>query len=285
MAGVDTPIAPPRRRGTNPIVQGLAGVAILALLGFIAVKGYALYGELRSLREQQVRTNRSAIVGYVDIHVEPNNARRPADWFHDEGEQTLLWAGWKEGKHDWFRIGRGELEKGQISMPMGRDVIRAIDQTIVERDGGPHWVKVPDTALVAGIRRAGVRVVYPILVLSKVEVVNDRIGEESVLIVYRPFLPDRQAVSAFAPIVDGRRITMGLSGYLLNKQPLLYDRGTRSLWREQDGVLGAIAGPLKGTSLPAIEGVEILPWSDCRSRYPESRLVVGADRSNPRPEL
>ncbi len=285
MAHVDTSAVPPRQAGASPVVKALAGVAILALCGFIAIEARSLYREFRSLREQQARTQLSAVVGYVDIHAEPSHAIRPADWYHDEGGQTLLWAGWREGKHEWFRIGRGELAREEVSLPMGRDVVRAIDHTIVEDRGGPHWAKVPDSALVAGIWRGGIRVVYPLLVLSKVEVVNDTIGEEPVLLVYRPFVPQREAVAAFAPIVDGHRITMGLSGYLMDNTPVLYDRGTRSLWLQRDGALAAIAGPLKGTALRTAEGIEILAWSDWRARYPESRLVVGADRKKARPEL
>jgi hypothetical protein len=285
MAHVDTSAVPPRRVGAGPVVKVLAGVAILALGGFIAVQGESLYREFRSLREQQARTSQSAVVGYVDIHAEPNLAIRPDDWYHDEGGQTLLWAGWREGKHDWFRIGLGEVAREQVSLPMGRDVIRAIDHPILEDSSGPHWGKIPDSALVAGIWRGGTRVVYPLLVLSKVEVVNDTIGEEPVLVLYRPFVPEREAVAVFAPIVDGHRITMGLSGYLMNRTPVLYDRGTRSLWLQRDGSLAAIAGPLKGTALRAAEGIEILAWSDWRARYPESRLVVGADRKKARPEL
>lgn len=285
MAGVQIPAVPPRPLSRHPLVQGAAGAGCIALLGFIAVRGWSLYGEFRALREQQVRIDRSAAVGYVDIHSEPNHAHRPADWYHDEGDQTFLWAGWKEGKHDWFRIGRGEVARGAISLPMGRDVVRAIDHPIVERDGGPHWVKVPAAARVAGFRRGGERVVYPMIVLAKVEVINDQVGAGPVLVVFRPFVPEHRAVTAYTPILDGRRITMGLSGYLLDSRPLLYDRGTRSLWDGRDGRLTAIAGPLKGASLPSVEGVEVADWSDWRSRYPESRLVVGADRKKPRPEM
>lgn len=285
MAGVDTPIVPSRPLGTRPAIQAAAGVAIVVLVGFIVVQGRALYWEFRGFRDQQERTSRTAVIGYVDIHAEPSGAVRPADWYHDDGDQTLLWAGWREGKHDWFRIGRGDVAQASVTLPMGRDVVRAIDHTLVERGGGPHWAKVPDAALVAGLRREGARVVYPILVLSKVEVVNDRIGEEPVLVVFRPFVPEREAVTAFTPVVNGRRITMGLSGYLIDRTPVLYDRGTRSLWHPRDGTLAAIAGPLKGVSLPAVGGLEVRPWSDWRSRYPDSQLVVGADRTKPRPEL
>ena len=287
MAHVDASAVPPARRlGREPCRPSLGRRRDpWPLAWFIAIQGRTLLREFAALREQQSRTRSSAIVGYVDIHAEPNHAVRPVDWYHDEGGQTLLWAGWKQGKHEWFRIGRGELAREQISLPMGRDVVRAIDHTIVEHGDGPHWGKVPDTALVAGIWRDGIRVVYPLLVLSKVEVVNDTIGEEPVLVVFRPFVPQREAVAAFAPVIDGHRITMGLSGYLMDKTPVLYDRGTLSLWIQRDATLAAIAGPLKGTALRAVEGLEILAWSDCRARYPESRLVVGADRKKGRPEL
>lgn len=285
MAHVDTSAVPPRQVGASPVVRSLVVVAILSLVGFIAVEGESLYREFRSLREQQARTSRSVVVGYVDIHAEPNHAVRPTNWYHDEGGQTFLWAGWRDGKHDWFRIGQGDVARERISLPMGRDVIRAIDHTILEDSGGPHWEKIPDSALVAGIWREGIRVVYPLLVLSKVEVINDTIGGEPVLVVYRPFVPPSEAVAAFAPIIDGRRITMGLSGYLMDRTPVLYDRGTRSLWLQRDGALAAIAGPLKGAALRTEGGVEILAWSDWRARYPQSRLVVGADRKKARPEL
>jgi hypothetical protein len=291
MAGVDVPIVPPRPSphprpsGANLVVNALALAGIVGLGWFVVVQGRSLLNEFRSLREDQARTSRSAIVGYVDIHAEPNHARRPADWFHDEGDATLLWAGWRDGKHEWFRVARGDLEREQVSYPMGRDVVRAIDYPIIERTGGEHWVKVPDGAMVAGLWRNGVRAAYPLLVLSKVEVVNDHLGAEPVLVVFRPFAPQHESVTAFTPILDGRRITMGLSGYLMDRRPILYDRGTHSLWHDRDGTLRAIAGPLKGATLSAVAGIEVLAWSDYRSRYPESRLVVGADRKKPRPEL
>ncbi|HEY2157944.1 MAG TPA: DUF3179 domain-containing (seleno)protein [Isosphaeraceae bacterium] len=285
MAQADIPAVRPRPSGAYLAVQALAGLAIVGLLGFIGVRGWAILGELRQLQGDQARRELSAVVGYIGIHAEPNHARRPDDWCHDEGGQTLLWCGWKDGKHDWFKIARGDLATDRISEPMGRDVIRAIDHPIVEGAGGEHWAKIPSAALVAGLQRDGVRAAYPIVMLAKVEVINDVVAEKPLLVVYRPFATTGESVAAFAPIVDGRRITMGLSGYLLDRKPILYDRGTRSLWQERDGALVAVAGPLKGATLAAVPGVETRVWSDWRSRYPESRLVVGADRKKPRPEL
>lgn len=285
MAQVDTPPVPPRPFGAHPVVKALAGAAILGLAAFISVEGLALYREFRSLRAQESRTDLSSVIGYEGIHAVPNYAMKPVDWIHDEGGQTLLWAGWKDGRHDWFHIDLGDLGRDRVSEPMGRDVVRAIDRAIVEREGGPRWGRVPGTALVAGLDRGRERVAYPMLVLKKVEVVNDTIGDEPVLIVYRPFAAEAEAVSTYDPVLDGRRITMGLSGYLIDKVPVLYDRGTRSLWMDRDGAMTAIAGPRKGASLRKGDGVRVQPWSEWRSRHPEGRLVVGADRSRGVPEL
>ncbi len=285
MAQADLSAVRPRPSGAHLAVQAIAGVAIVGLLGFIGVKGWAILGEFRQLQKDQARKDLSAVVGYIDIHTEPNHAKRPDNWCHHEGDQTLLWCGWRDGKHDWFRIARGDLATELISEPMGRDVIRAIDHPVVERSGGRLWGRIPAEALVAGLQANGVRAAYPIVMLAKVEVINDMVGEQPLLVVYRPFAPAWESVAAFAPLVDGRRITMGLSGYLLDRKPILYDRGTRSLWHERDGGLTAIAGSFKGTVLASVPGVETRIWSDWRSRYPESRLVVGADRKKPRPEL
>jgi len=56
---------------------------------------------------------------------------------------------------------------------------------------------------------------------------------------------------------------------------------TSAVYVVATATLAAIAGPLKGTALRPTEGLEILAWSDWRARYPESRLVVGADRQRP----
>ena len=46
-------------------------------------------------------------------------------------------------------------------------------------------------------------------------------------------------------IDDGHRVTMAATGYFHDGKPLLYDRGTRSLWVEDKDSLTAIAGKHK----------------------------------------
>jgi hypothetical protein len=119
------------------------------------------------------------------------------------------------------------------------------------------------------------------LVLRKVEVVNDQIDKRAVVITFRP---DRDAVTAYDPVHEGRRLTLGLSGYFQERQPVLYDRSTESLWREDGEALVAFAGKLKGTRLARIGQPDLGTWSDFRSKHPQTRLVVGNDRSKGLPK-
>jgi hypothetical protein len=289
MARIDSPRAPVNPRGTSPVVKGLACAGIAVLAAIIAIQGRVLYQSYLMLREEEQMARASAIVGYVDINPEPSFAQRPDNWIHDDGEHTLLWAGWRNDKHAWFRVGRGDVMREHVIPAFGTDTVRAIDHPIVEQGGGERWERIPDEALVAGLELGGVHAVYPLALLERVEVVNDLIAETPLLVAYRPFTASNETVAIYGASLGGRRITMGLSGYFHGPQgdrrPLMYDRGTRSLWVEREGNLVSVAGPHKGAQLGRIGKCEVLPWSDWRSRHPRSRLVVGADRSKPKPGL
>jgi Protein of unknown function (DUF3179) len=278
---VDPPSAPAALNATpsqgRPVwVRGLACLAMIPLLGFIGLTGSTLWGEWNSLRQDQVDMRSSAVVGYVDINPEVSYAASPDDWFHDEGEESLLWAGWKHQENHWFRFGRGDIDVHQLTLPIGRDAIRAIDCPIYEQDGGPRWERIPPEAPVVGFEQDGSAVAYPIKLLSKVLVVNDQLGPHPVLIAYSPA---NDAVAIFEGSLDGRRVTLGHGGYFRGSRPILYDRGTQSLWNEGEGGMVALAGRRKGTSLKLIAKLDVVTWSDWSGRHPGGRLVIGADRS------
>jgi hypothetical protein len=282
MSTIETPPVP-RRAGR--FIKALTATVIVGLACFIAYEGRLLYREFVLLRANEATARSGAVIGYVNINPRYNYATKPEDWFRDEGEHTMLWAAWRGDRHEWFQLSRGDISRDQLSPPFGRDVIQAIDYPILENGGGAHWGKIPDEDLVGRIECKGIHAVYPILVLRKVEVVNDLIEDIPLLVTFTPFVPEGEAGRVYDPLLDGKRVTMGLSGYFLDRKPVLYDRGSQSLWVERDGALTAISGPHKGASLRELFRLQILPWSDCRSRHPESRLLVGADRSKGKPEL
>jgi hypothetical protein len=163
---------------------------------------------------------------------------------------------------------------------MGRDVIQAIDYPLVEQGGGAIWGRIPNEAAVVGFDLAGTDSVYPMQVLDKVLVVNDLVGGRPFLITFNPMVSRNRTVHIYEPIVDGRRVTMGMSGYFHDRKPLLYDRGSESLWVESEaGTLEAIAGRHKGARLQSIEQHSPVAWGDWRGKHPASRLLIGADRT------
>ena len=73
--------------------------------------------------------------------------------------------------------------------------------------------------------------VYPRDLLEKIEMVNDRDGDVSFLILYDR---GRAKVFAFDREVDGAPVSFGSTGYSRFKQPVLYDRKTRSVWAPRE---------------------------------------------------
>jgi Protein of unknown function (DUF3179) len=282
---VDPPNVPPASvpilgRGRAFGVRSLACVALILLLGFIGQTGRALWGEWGDLRQDQVRERESAIVGYLNINPNISYAASPPDWSHDEGDDSLLWAGWKDGSHHWFRFGRGQFDTRQLSLPIGRDSIQAIDYPVYEQGGGPRWGRVPPEAPVVGFEEDGLAVAYPMKVLGKVLVVNDQFGDRPILVASTP----NGDVSVYEGTLDGRRVTMGHGGYFLRgNRPILYDRGTQSLWAAGQGGMIAVAGRRKGASLKLVARPEVVAWSDWRDSHPDGRLLIGADRSRGMP--
>jgi len=283
-ASVTPPSAP--TKAMAPLPRGVTLTVLAVLVFYIGTQGRILWKEWATLQGELAEARKSAVIGYYNIHINPSYAQKPRDWHHDEGAQTLLWSGWKQGQgHVWFRFGRGQLDFRRISEPMGRDVVQAIDVPIVEVGDGTIWRRIPEAADVVGHEVGGVANVYPLLLLDKVEVVNDLIAEHPFLVTYNPFAPRPKCVNVYVAELGGERVRMGLSGYFHDSKPLLYDRDTESLWVDLDDGLQAVAGPRKGTTLRRVALPAPTSWGDWRTRHPHSRLIVGADRSQAPTEL
>ncbi len=285
MSGIGMASTAERRPGTSRPVRVLAAIAGLVLVGFIAVEGAQLFSDYHALRQELANSHLNAVVGYQDISPMPSYATKPLNWVHEDGDHTMLWAGWTNGAHSWFQIRRGDLVMDQITHTWASDAVRAIDYPIFEQGGGDRWSKIPEEAQVAGLVHRGIDAVYPIDVLRKVEVVNDLFDEVPLLVLFTPFVVDDQAVTVFEATLAGQRITMGLTGYFLEGRQLLYDRGSRSLWTARAEALACVAGPKKGASLKLVSRLLPVAWAQWRADHPASRLVVGADRSRGKPNL
>ncbi|MDE2149328.1 MAG: DUF3179 domain-containing protein [Gammaproteobacteria bacterium] len=127
-----------------------------------------------------------------------------------------------------------------------------------------------DDARVLGIARNGIAKAYPLDILSWHEIVNDRFGDEPVLVSYCPLCFTGIAFKAEA---GGTRRLFGVSGLLYNSDVLLYDRATQSLWSQLLGQ--AVSGPAAGTELEMI-AVENTSWPVWRQAHPDT-LVLSRD--------
>ena len=276
----EPPIAMPLRRA-------VALCAVVGLLFFIATQGRSLFEAWVELRGQRELVRASDVIGYPGVQPMISYARPPAPWHLSEGKTTRLWGGWKNGVgHRWFLTETGDVSLDCISHPIGRDVQRAIDHPIVESQGGVIWGRIPDDARVAVDSLEGVETAYPILVLQKVWVVNDQIREAPFLVLFNPHaaVPEK-SVNVYESQLDGQRVTMGLTGYVHVQGPMLYDRGTLSLWIPDDDTLRAISGAHKGQRLKRVSRASVVDWSRWSREHPRSRLVVGADRKRKVPDL
>ena len=146
-----------------------------------------------------------------------------------------------------------------------RDGIPSIDR--------PHFIAAdqdyflqPDS-LVIGLTLNGEARAYPIAILNWHELVNDRIGDRSVVVSYCPLCGTGMVFSAD---VDGQELQFGVSGLLYNSDLLLYDRQRESLWSQIDGE--AISGPFKGRKLKLFPST-LTSWQRWKLQHPETELL------------
>lgn len=279
--------APSPRTDRRKLLLVARKVAVLACLVpalvVVARMGSTLWEQWNALRAEWETQRVNSPVGYVGIYPRRSLAEKPEDWYREEDESLRLWSGWTPGVgHGWFEVRRGEIERGRLTNPLGRDVIPAIDRPLVEIGDGARWRRIPTDALVAGMKVDGVPTAYPILLLEKVEVVNDTIRGRPFLVTYSPIDARSGSIDVYDPDLEGRRVVLGLSGYFYDRKPLLFDRETESLWSSRPEGLEAVAGKRKGARLTRLERPTPVTWDSWRSDNPDSRLIVGSDHKGPR---
>jgi hypothetical protein len=117
---------------------------------------------------------------------------------------------------------------------------------------------------VIGIARNGEARAYPIAIMNWHEIVNDEIGDESIVVTYCPLCGTGMIFLA-PPGLD-----YGVSGLLYNSDVLLYDRQSESLWSQIK--MQAVSGKRLG------ENLQLLPashtsWAEWRARHPHTQVL------------
>lgn len=113
----------------------------------------------------------------------PNRHERP---IIEEDGKTLLWAGEEDGAVQWFDMTGSKIDPTRFQYGIGRDTISSIDDPIF-RPYGDELLKargVTGETPVLGVEVAGEARAYPVSVMRRHEVVNDRFGDEAFAVLW-----------------------------------------------------------------------------------------------------
>ena len=153
-----------------------------------------------------------------------------------------------------------------------RDEIPTVDRPVFAA-APPNSAALTDDDWILGVAWEGVARAYPLWILSKREIVNDRFGDEPVCVTYCPL---SASAAVYLSRVRGDRTAFGNEGGLYECNLVLYDRRTGSLWYQMRGE--AIHGPLMGERLVQIPGYA-QRWGTWRRKHPGTSVLVGDERS------
>lgn len=153
-----------------------------------------------------------------------------------------------------------------------RDEIPAIDRPVFAM-APPNTAAMSDDDWVVGVQRGEVARAYPLWVLARREIVNDRFGAEAICVTYCPL---SASVVAFRSRLGDRDLVFGNEGALYECNLVMYDLGSGSLWYQLRGL--AIHGARTGETLSMVPA-ELIRWGAWRRRYPEGQILVADERT------
>ena len=105
---------------------------------------------------------------------------------------------------------------------------------------------------------------YPLSILTRHEIVNDRYGDIPVAVTFCPLC---NTALTFDRRVDGKALRFGVSGLLRKSDLVMWDDATTTLWQQITGE--AVVGELAGTQLDIIS-TAIVSYGDAKESFPDA---------------
>lgn len=157
-----------------------------------------------------------------------------------------------------------ELDEFLLGLPRSdpRDGIPPIDVPKFEPITEAAWLD--DREPGALVELDGELRFYPLSILTRHEIVNDRFGDVPVAVTYCPLC---NTAMAFDRRVDGQVLRFGVSGLLRNSDLVMWDDATTSLWQQITGE--GVAGDFAGTDLEPIS-TRIVSYGEARDAFPDA---------------
>lgn len=145
------------------------------------------------------------------------------------------------------------------------DCIPSIDDPEFQEASEADWLRPGDRVI--GLEINGSSRAYPLRILRRHEIVNDRIDGEPVAVTYCPLC---RSGLTYSREVGNETLEFGVSGKLLDANLVMYDRSTETYWSQIQGE--AIIGPRTPQELDLIFS-SITTWRDWRSAHPDTRVL------------
>ena len=147
-----------------------------------------------------------------------------------------------------------------------KDAIPPLDSPKYENpDEVSDWLT--DDDLILGVAFDGDARAYPIRIMNWHEIVNERIGNQDVVVTYCPLC--RSGI-VFDRQLDGTTLTFGNTGALYESAMVMYDRETESYWYQVGGV--ELKGELAGRRLRLLPSF-LTNWREWRELHPETKVL------------
>ncbi len=190
-----------------------------------------------------------------DVVFVPNEPRRPLEM--RVRQATEPW------ETDWSRqtIDLAELILG-IPRVDPRDGIPPIDTPKFEPIQGATWLDEREPGALVQVN--GQARFYPLSILTRHEIVNDRFDDIPVAVTYCPLC---NTALAFDRRIDGQVLRLGVSGLLRNSDMVMWDNTTNSLWQQITGE--GIVGEFAGKRLDLVS-TAIVSYSDAVENFPDA---------------
>jgi hypothetical protein len=161
-----------------------------------------------------------------------------------------------------------------VSGGMGKDEIVPIDTPYFHTvDEARVWLdaRSPVIALTIDDKTRA----YPLEILLRHEVVNDRINDTYFAVTFCPLC---NSAIVYNREVNGQILRLGVTGNLYNSGFLMWDNQTESWWQQFTGK--AIVGEMTGEQLTMIPA-QVVGFGTFADRFPQGRILAG-DESRPR---
>jgi hypothetical protein len=162
-----------------------------------------------------------------------------------------------------------------------RDGIPALVSPTVAAVSAVDWIA--DDEPVIAVERDDEWRAYPLQIMLWHEIVNDRLGDEPIVVTFCPLC---HTSLVFDARVDGVALEFGVSGYLRRSDLVMYDRQTETWWQQATGI--GLVGTHAGRQLDFLPS-SVVAWSEFRAAHPDASVLdraTGHDREygrNPYP--